>query len=179
MKEIGWKLLSELMKNAKLSDRKLAKRIGSSQPTVTRIRNRLEKEGYITEYTMIPDFAKLGYEILAFTLLKLRSALEPEKIANARKTAKDSLQEGPSSIIMLERGIGLGFQGIVVSIHKDYGCYTKLREWLESFDFLETSEIQSFLINLKDEIHYQPFSFSALAKQFLTPKQAEEGKRRE
>jgi DNA-binding Lrp family transcriptional regulator len=48
------------MKNSRKSDRQLARAIGTSQPTVTRIRSRLEKEGYIKEYTMIPDFGKLG-----------------------------------------------------------------------------------------------------------------------
>jgi hypothetical protein len=32
MREIEWMVLSELMKNAKISDRELAKKIGSSQP---------------------------------------------------------------------------------------------------------------------------------------------------
>ncbi|MFZ0965605.1 MAG: Lrp/AsnC family transcriptional regulator, partial [Candidatus Bathyarchaeia archaeon] len=60
MKKVELNLISELMKNSRQSDRNLAKVIGVSQPTVTRIRNKLEKEGYIREYTMIPDFSKLG-----------------------------------------------------------------------------------------------------------------------
>jgi DNA-binding Lrp family transcriptional regulator len=36
MREIELKVLSELMKNSRVSDRELAKKIGSSQPTVTR-----------------------------------------------------------------------------------------------------------------------------------------------
>ena len=59
MKEIKWKLLSELMKNSHRSDKELARVIGCSQPTVTRTRRRLEKEGCIREYTVIPDFHKL------------------------------------------------------------------------------------------------------------------------
>ena len=63
MRKIEWKLISELMKNSRRSDRDLAKVIGKSQPTVTRTRTRLEKQGYIKEYTMLPDFQKLGFEI--------------------------------------------------------------------------------------------------------------------
>jgi DNA-binding Lrp family transcriptional regulator len=65
MKKIEWMLLSELMKNSKQSDRELAKKIGASQPTVTRTRTRLEKEGYIKEYTIIPDFSKFGFELMS------------------------------------------------------------------------------------------------------------------
>lgn len=50
MKKVELKVLSELMKNSKISDRELAKTIGVSQPTVTRARTRLEKNGYIQEY---------------------------------------------------------------------------------------------------------------------------------
>jgi DNA-binding Lrp family transcriptional regulator len=45
IRDIELKILSELMKNARISDRELAKKIGVSQPTVSRIRSRLEKEG--------------------------------------------------------------------------------------------------------------------------------------
>ena len=60
LKELERKLLSELIKNSHRSDRELAKAIGSSQPTTTRLRNKLEKEGYIREYTIIPKNAGEG-----------------------------------------------------------------------------------------------------------------------
>jgi DNA-binding Lrp family transcriptional regulator len=44
LKDVDLKILSELMKNSKASDRQLAKKIGVSQPTVTRRRARLERE---------------------------------------------------------------------------------------------------------------------------------------
>ena len=53
LKDIDFKILFELMKNSKTSDRKLAKKIGVSQPTVTRRRARLQKE-VIEGYTTIP-----------------------------------------------------------------------------------------------------------------------------
>ncbi len=45
------KLLLELLKNSHRSDRQLAREMGTSQPTVTRMRNKLEKNGWIKEYT--------------------------------------------------------------------------------------------------------------------------------
>lgn len=53
MKDIEVRIISELMKNSRRSDRELAKAIGVSQPTISRTIKRLEKEGYIREYTMI------------------------------------------------------------------------------------------------------------------------------
>src|SRR3972149_10571178 len=64
-------LLQELVKNSKRSDRDLAKILGVSQPTLTRMRKRLEREGYILDYTAIPNVAKLGFEIISFTFLNI------------------------------------------------------------------------------------------------------------
>ena len=64
MKDVELRLISELMKNSRRSDRELAKATGVSQPTISRMIKKLEKERIIKEYTMIPDFVKLGYEIM-------------------------------------------------------------------------------------------------------------------
>ena len=53
-------LISELAKNAKKSDRDIAKKLNISQPTVTRMRKKLEDNRYILEYTAVLDFKKLG-----------------------------------------------------------------------------------------------------------------------
>ena len=45
MKDVELKLISELMKNSRRSDRELAKTLGVSQPTVSRTLKRLETEG--------------------------------------------------------------------------------------------------------------------------------------
>lgn len=44
MKDVELKLISELLKNSRRSDRELAKTLGVSQPTVSRTLKRLEKE---------------------------------------------------------------------------------------------------------------------------------------
>jgi DNA-binding Lrp family transcriptional regulator len=66
VKSVELKLLCELIKNSRKSDRKLAKLVGVSQPTVTRTRTRLEKEGLI-EYSGVPNLRKIGFEIIAIT----------------------------------------------------------------------------------------------------------------
>ena len=62
-------LLYELMKNSRRSDRQLAKAVGVSQPTITRMRKTLEKKGYIHGYTLVPALDKIGFEIMAFNFL--------------------------------------------------------------------------------------------------------------
>jgi len=117
------KLIAELMKNSRRSDRELAKTNGVSQPTVGRLMKKLEKEGIIKEYTVIPDFGKLGYGLLALNFVKLTKSLSSEEIENARKTAKEKVEQSRFGIVMLDRGIGLGFDGVIVSLYKDYSEY--------------------------------------------------------
>ena len=168
MKKIERRILSELMKNSRRSDRELAKAIGSSQPTVTRARNKLEKEGYIREYTIMPVFLKLGYEILAVTLFKYKKRFDAEKVEKAKEVLADSFERGPFEIIMAERGTGCGYNAMMISIHRDYKSFMDLMDWAQQFYSLELGEFDTFLINLAGEVRYRPLTFSSLAKHLLT-----------
>jgi DNA-binding Lrp family transcriptional regulator len=155
------------MKNCRRSSRQLAKVLGVSQPTVTRTLHKLEKEGIIKEYTVVPDFRKLGYSLLAVTFVKLKKYLSKDELEKARKSAKENI-ESNLNFVMLERGMGMGYDGVFLSFHTDYSSFTEHMKWLAQFDYLEISDIQSFLINLEDEIQYRSLTFSTLAKHILT-----------
>jgi DNA-binding Lrp family transcriptional regulator len=167
LKDIELRLLSELMKNSHRSDRELAKALNVSQPTISRLSQKLRKEGIIKEYTIVPDFTKLGYTLLAVTFVKLKANLSPEATENARKEAKEYLMEHSTDIFMLERGIGLNSNGVLLSLHRNYSDYLDLKQRLKNFEFLNISEISSFIVNLEDEIHYRPLTFSSLARHVL------------
>jgi len=156
------------MKNSRRSDRELARAMKSSQPTITRMRRKLEKQGYIKEYTIIPDLGKLGYEILAVTFLKYKNRVDPEKMEKAKKILKEAFKKGPFEIIMAERGMGCGYNAIMISIHRDYKSFTDLTNWVQQFYELELDQIESFLVNLAGKVHYRPLTFSSFAKHLLT-----------
>ena len=174
MKRLELRLISELMKDSHVSDRKLAKRLGTSQPTASRLRKKLEREGYIKEYTIIPNFSKLGYNIMALTFVRLRATVAAKVFEEARKVAMESMKTGPHEIIMLERGIGCASHGVVISYHRNYSCYKKLRKWLGQFTLLDVDKIDSFLIDLNDQVRYRPLTFKALAQHLLTAEGGEE-----
>jgi DNA-binding Lrp family transcriptional regulator len=115
MKDVELGLIAELIKNSRGSDRELAKAIGVSQPTVSRMIKRLEKEEVIKEYTMIPDFTKIAYHLLAITFVKLRNMLDSEEVEKTREITKQRIKESRFMIIMLERGLGLGCDGAIVT----------------------------------------------------------------
>jgi DNA-binding Lrp family transcriptional regulator len=165
MKQVELKLICELMKNSRRSDRELAKAIGTSQPTVTRIRNRLEKEGYIKEYTMLPDFKKLGFEIMALMLVRYSKEMTAEQYEKVKRAAKEYEKKNPRAVLMAVRGMGLGFDRAFISFHENYASYANtLYELQEQLPFNAVAGVDSFLVNLAGEEHYQPFTFFTVAQ---------------
>jgi DNA-binding Lrp family transcriptional regulator len=174
LKRTEWLLISELMKNSRRNDKELARAVGVSQPTVSRLVRKLKKEGFIREYTIIPNFQKLGYHLLAFVFIKLKQGLNAQKIDEARKIAQESLNVGPFEVIMLERGIGLGYDGVAISFHKDYASYLEFKNWFKQFTFLELSKLESFIVSLDDVVHYRPLTLATLARHLPLMKEREE-----
>src|SRR3989337_4425751 len=108
LKDVERKMLAELVKNSRRSDRELAKAIGTSQPTATRVRTKLEKEGYIREYTAIPDFGRIGYTILALNFLKLDLKLSQAELREFKKTHYEAIAKSPVPVFLIKSGMGLG-----------------------------------------------------------------------
>jgi len=156
-RELPQQLLRELLKNSKRSDRELAKVLQVSQPTITRVRHRLEENGMIKDYTITPNFRKMGFELMTITFVKLRSdAFLPESMMEAKKYATTH----PETILTC-LGEGLGMNGIAISFHKDYTEYhrhlTEMRTVWK--DFLE--DIRSFIIPI-GEGDFKRFSLTHL-----------------
>jgi DNA-binding Lrp family transcriptional regulator len=168
MKETELKLISELMKNSRRSDRELAKAIGTSQPTVSRMISRLEKEGVVREYTVIPDFQKLGYSLAALTFGRVKDEFRrPEMLDAARRKFVKSFNETAFEVILDERGRGMEYDGVIVSFHRSYSEYTDFKRWIKQMPFIDASRLDSFLIDLNDKVHHRYLTFSYLAKHVL------------
>ena len=167
MRELELTVISELMRNSRLSDRELARKVGKSQPTITRIRRRLEKEGYIREYTMLPDLSKLGYEIMALTFVRYKKELSRNEYEGILGELRDMERKIPHSTLMAMKGIGMNFDRVIVSFHVDYNSYVEMISKIEQLPFLAVAQIETFMVNLKDESHFQPLTFSIMAKHVL------------
>jgi DNA-binding Lrp family transcriptional regulator len=167
LKETELTLVAELMKDSRRSDRELARAIGVSQPTVGRMIRKLEKEGVVKEYTMIPDFKRLGYSLCAFLFLKLKAPIRPERLETAKEAVRQRLSKTPFVILLLERGIGLSRDAVMICLYKDYASYAKHRNIIRGIPALETSNMEGFLIDLNDETHYRYLTFASVAQDLL------------
>lgn len=156
-------LLHELIKNSKRSDRDLAKILGLSQPTVTRMRRKLEKTRYILEYTVIPDLTKLGYEIMAFTFMNVirYDAKTGEPFRDLAERAHKWAVENPK-IILGAAGDGLdGKNCMMISLHRDFTDYYRFISEFRDKWSSHMRDIESFLVSLKATM-VKPFSFRYL-----------------
>ncbi len=161
-KELARKLLIELLRNSKQSDRKLAKKLGVSQPTITRTRGKLEHEGLIRNYTIIPDFKKLGFEIIAFTFTKMSPEIASDEMLDKVKQYASKF----ANAIFASSGEGLGMTGLIVTIHKDYRDYAEKlvlfrKDW---GSYME--DIQSFIVVI-DEGVVKDFSLKYIDENLL------------
>lgn len=160
-------LLKALLKNSKRSDRELAKTVKASQPTVTRNRRALEK--YIRSYTIVPEFTKIGYEILSFTFARTRSY--DQKVINTRLPQIKEWLGKHSNVLFAADGEGLGKDGIIVSLHKDYSKYADfMREYILTFADI-SMDVQSFIVSLKTGMLLKPFDLVYLGDDTIGPLQ--------
>jgi len=156
MKKISMKILSELLKDSHRSDRELARVLKTSQPTVTRRRNELLKNGLIKEFTIIPNFKELGFEIVAITCFKTK---------RKRELAETAIKVTMSipNIIFAARAEGMGKNAVVISLHKSYSDYSN---FINNLTYEYTDAIEDFdtmLISLGGLIA-KPLSLKYLAE---------------
>jgi len=157
MKKTMMNLLFELLKDSKRSDRELAKVLGVSQPTITRTRSKLVKEGLIKEFTVIPDFVKMGYEIMAISCVKTRKVMPEVTEKGIKWMAKYP------NIIFAARAEGMGKNAVAISLHKDYSDFSNfvaesLQYWGD-----EIHDYDTMLISLEGVIA-KPLSLKYLAE---------------
>jgi len=156
-KDLAQKLLRELLKNSKRSDRDLAKVLRVSQPTITRARHRLEKSGMIKDYTVVPDFKKMGFQLLVINLAKIR----PEVLlSEMQEKLREYATQFPNTILA-STGDGMGMNAVSISF---YGSFTEFhrranQRRIEWKDIIE--DLQSFVIPI-GEMEFKRFSLKYL-----------------
>jgi DNA-binding Lrp family transcriptional regulator len=156
------RLLIELLRNSKESDRKLAKKLGVSQPTITRTRSKIEREGIIRSYTIIPDWRKLGFEIFALTFVKMDPKVVSEELIGK---VRNYAAKFPNSFFAAT-GEGIGMTGVIMSLHKDYRDYARKltlfrKDWGQYME-----DIESFIM-VTDEGIIKEFSFKYFTEDLL------------
>ena len=164
LRDVEVRLISELMKNSRRSDRELAHAVGVSQPTVSRTIKRLEKEGLIKEYTMIPDFKRLGYQIMGVTFIRRGEPEKEEEWAELRKSVVELERKNPYASLMAVNGIGLGKGIMFITLYRSYARYAEAMRLTRSLPHVKAEGIESFLVDLNDEKNYRLLTLEQAAR---------------
>ncbi len=153
-------LLYELTKDSRRSDRNLAKTLGLSQPSVGRLRKILEKEA-ILQYTAIPDLSYLGFDLMVFTLYRMKEPLQ-----SIVEKAERWLNEQPN-VLFLSEGQGMDADRVTISVHRDYADFSEFHQKFrrEMNPHLET--FKTFIVSLRGHRISRLFPFNDLVKHTL------------
>jgi DNA-binding Lrp family transcriptional regulator len=171
MKELERKLIAELIRNSRRSDRELAKAVGCSQPTVSRMIKRLEKEGYIKEYTMIPDFHRLGYEIMALTFIQNEKKSGMEELEDLRTKGRELEKNSAASALFIMNGIGRDSNRVILSLHESYSSFADFVRLMKQLAAYNVHYVDSFLISTTDKSHSRPLTFAVLGDRIASFKE--------
>jgi len=163
LKSVDYKLLWELIKDSRRSDRQLAKDLGLSQPTVTRKRNELEKN-FLEGYTAIPKWDKIGFQIIVFTFINARVRyVKIEEWDEVIRKGRQWFLKQPN-VLFAAHGEGMGWDIVCISIHKSYPCFASFKRKYdrELSDLVHDS--QSFIVDLSPGVVAKQLNFKYLAE---------------
>ena len=121
---------------------------------------------YIKEYTYIPDFVKLGYSLMALTLIK-RAEGSKEESSLFKEANKYAVKMGFDTV-MAVRGMGFGYDAAIISFHENYSAFLERIREVKQFPGIDVEDVESFIVDLTDKELYRQLTFSTLANHMLT-----------
>jgi hypothetical protein len=106
--------------------------------------------------------------MMSVTFAKVKEGVSTDELENTRKRLWKAFDENPPPSIMAMSGIGIDSNRVFLAVHRDYGGYKQLIRGIKRHPLMEVVGVKSFLIDLGDQSHFRPLTFSGLAKFLLT-----------
>lgn len=155
-------LLQELIKDSNKSDRQLAKILGVSQPTISRMRKTLVEERMIVGYSVIPNFYKMGYKIMAITFVKTKNTYSDQNKWDKMVEDVGNWMTKKNNVVYADTLRGMGMDGGMISFHKSFEEFDKFMSdhSLKLGKYLEDTKF--VLFNLGKTKSIKPFHFKYL-----------------
>jgi hypothetical protein len=107
----------------------------------------------------------VGYHILAANFLKLdhNSTLPPLDASSFK-----AFSGGSDAVLSFRRGLGMGFDAVIVSVHQDFQACDKFRNHIRKSMAQSILDLDTFLVDLDGEKDSLPLTFSLLADKIQT-----------
>ena len=146
-------VFAELLISGRKPDKHIAQERKISQPTVTRIRQKLEREKYIQAYHATPAFKKMGLNVVVFTIFTWNDYSKKELTDNA----VNDIVANPK-VIFISRGNGFsGRTAVMITIHNDVGCYEDFLVELKSKWGKYITNVDQFISSTENI--FKPFEY--------------------
>jgi len=149
-----------LVSYPELSDSDIGREVGVSRHTISRLRRKFEENNLMSKITL-PNFVKLGFEILAFYHIRF----DPRTPPNLDNDETASLMSD-STIFFASRK----FEAVMISIYKNYDDYKtdmmkimqvlKQNQWIAEDPIIRTYSL-STMVFIKD------FKFAPIASKIV------------
>ena len=161
-------VLSDTEKNAycilisypELSDSDIGRDLGVSRHTVSRLRRKFEENNLMSKLNL-PNFVKLGFEILVFYHI----SFDPRNPPNMEEDEAASLMSDSTVFFASRR-----FEAVMISIYNDYEKYkldrTKIMQVLKENQWIaEDPVIRSY--SLRTMVFIKDFKFAPIASKIV------------
>jgi len=153
-------VLGELLKNCKISDQEIARKLKTSRPTILKIRKRLGKKGIIKGYSTLIDFEKIGLNLQAVILYRWKDYSKSKELESIIKFIS-SLPE----VILFVKGEGVGSKtDLIISVHEDLKDYEKFIRKLKYQWKDNVENVDVFLSSVDGILKNYEFSSPAISK---------------
>jgi hypothetical protein len=103
---------------------------------------------------------------MAMNFIKLDPKVTDREIEGFRQTHPDNMGKNPFGVVLIHRGIGLGYDSVIVSFHQNYASYDAFRKHVKRSMGASVTEMNTFLISLEEDNTLPP-TFSFLARHML------------
>ena len=140
--EVDKAILKELISNARLSFREIAKRIGVSTATVANKVRKMEEKGVIKSYTAVVDAEKLGYDVAAL----IEVIMSKGKVADV----EEELAKMPNVLAVYD--VTGQSDAIIVARFKSRAELSKFVKKLLSMEYVERTITHVVLSVKKEEL---------------------------
>lgn len=98
------KVLELLKENSKLTTGQMSKKLRMPATTIHNRIRKLENENVIKNYTIVPDYKKLGKEILAYVLVTVSYMLPSGEKVSQEKVAREIKNLGAEEVCIVTGG---------------------------------------------------------------------------
>ena len=156
-------VLRELLKDSSRSDREIAKTVGASQPTISRIRKRLLQTGAIRSFSAIPNFSKMGFKLMALTFVKIKHEFSNHQTRNEGHIKAQEWLKNQPNVIFSDYCRGLDMNAFSISLHFSYHDFEEFIKKHNQDIGHNILELETVLVDLSSNSQIKPFDFSSLA----------------